>query len=296
MFAIPTLSYGNCVEFTRSMHETSWRLTKMAIDHSIRTVGGNSFVAMARNSLVSDFLEDKFYEKFTDFFFIDDDVGWPPDKAVEFLLRDEDIVAGVYPRKYDPIDYPCSLMSKDGCLIENGTGLVQATGVPTGFMRIKRHVLEKMYADSPTYTEEVQVEGLKARRHVFRAGFLPEMKRFYREDADPTDDAKTFAKQLRGASSKNAARLLDRFAAQQYDKIPTICGEGGWRGEDFQFCADWIQRYGGEIWVDPNIDFTHRGTKMWKGNLYGRIQEMAKEQAAKEALEASVQLGLIAAE
>lgn len=40
-----------------------------------------------------------------------------------------------------------------------------------------------------------------------------------------------------------------------------------WFGEDVVFCKRW-RAMGGELFVDPNINFTHTGTKSWKGNLH----------------------------
>lgn len=39
-----------------------------------------------------------------------------------------------------------------------------------------------------------------------------------------------------------------------------------WYGEDPAFCEEWT-RLGGEIWVDPNIPFTHRGGNKWSATL-----------------------------
>jgi len=40
-----------------------------------------------------------------------------------------------------------------------------------------------------------------------------------------------------------------------------------WWGEDARFCRLWTD-LGGKIWVDPNIEFTHSGSKAWLGNYH----------------------------
>ena len=40
-----------------------------------------------------------------------------------------------------------------------------------------------------------------------------------------------------------------------------------WIGEDVWFCRQWLS-IGGQIWCEPNIDFTHVGRKEWTGNLH----------------------------
>jgi len=39
-----------------------------------------------------------------------------------------------------------------------------------------------------------------------------------------------------------------------------------WWGEDARFCKLWTAM-GGNVWADPDIDFTHTGTKAWAGNF-----------------------------
>lgn len=40
-----------------------------------------------------------------------------------------------------------------------------------------------------------------------------------------------------------------------------------WIGEDVWFCRKWISLLG-QIWLEPNIDFSHVGTKAWTGNYH----------------------------
>ena len=41
---------------------------------------------------------------------------------------------------------------------------------------------------------------------------------------------------------------------------------GGWRGEDAHLVQKW-REMGFRVFVDPDIEFTHRGQKMWRGNF-----------------------------
>jgi hypothetical protein len=43
--------------------------------------------------------------------------------------------------------------------------------------------------------------------------------------------------------------------------------DGGFMGEDIFFCRKW-QEMGESLWIDPDVTFTHRGSKSWKGNFY----------------------------
>lgn len=42
---------------------------------------------------------------------------------------------------------------------------------------------------------------------------------------------------------------------------------GGWLGEDIFFCRQLIAM-GEYVWIDSDMTFTHRGSKVWKGNFY----------------------------
>lgn len=43
--------------------------------------------------------------------------------------------------------------------------------------------------------------------------------------------------------------------------------QGGFVGEDIFFCRQWCA-LGEFLWIDSDISFTHRGSKVWRGNFY----------------------------
>jgi hypothetical protein len=47
---------------------------------------------------------------------------------------------------------------------------------------------------------------------------------------------------------------------------------GGWYGEDLFFCRQLIEM-GEFVWIDSDVTFTHRGSRMWKGNFYDHCVE-----------------------
>ena len=127
---------------------------------------GDPFIAKARSSIACDFLQSDC----TDLFFLDDDIRWPEGKVLEFLDSDAPVIAGVYPHKLDELSFPCSLEAgPDGGLIEKD-GLFKAVLAPTGFMRIKRWVLEKLYEAAPPYRETEADGKTYERRAIFNSG------------------------------------------------------------------------------------------------------------------------------
>jgi hypothetical protein len=57
---------------------------------------------------------------------------------------------------------------------------------------------------------------------------------------------------------------------------------GRWWGEDFLFSA-MVRQLGMEIWVDPDIQFTHRGSKAWSANFNDTLQRVIAELRQKAA-------------
>ena len=113
-------------------------------DHGFRTayalLSGNCHVDDARNSIVKHFLESDCHE----LVFIDADVSWEPAALARLLNhQDVDIIGGVYPKRAEGNhDYPVRLL--EGVAEPCKRGRLRVEGLPTGFMRIKRHVLAAM--------------------------------------------------------------------------------------------------------------------------------------------------------
>lgn len=136
--AIPTYSgsiQGPCLY---SLLQSLPLLDKEGIGYDVFILGGNCHVDDSRNGCVREFL----LTDCTDLVFIDADVGWRPQDLVKLIKYDRDIVAGVYPKKTDEEEYPVHMPG--GEIWSDKDGLVEVYGAPTGFMRIRRSVLEMM--------------------------------------------------------------------------------------------------------------------------------------------------------
>jgi hypothetical protein len=164
-FATPCLTHNVALEYLMSALATQKKFLEHGIAMTWANRPGDPFIAKCRSNMVGDFLKTKE----TDFFFLDDDIGWTAEKALEFVRREEPIIAGVYPQKLDELSFPCSLEADGDQLVEHN-GLYKAVLAPTGFMRIKRWVLEKMWDQAPPYRER-EADGVTYdRRAIFNAG------------------------------------------------------------------------------------------------------------------------------
>lgn len=124
-------------------------LAKAGIDAALEIYAGHCHVDDSRNRLVKDFLETDC----TDLVFLDADIGWRPEALVRLLRHERDIVGGVYPLKNDEEAYPVELLRPDAVWTD-AAGLVEAEWLPTGFLRLRRAVLEAFDAAAPHFTDK----------------------------------------------------------------------------------------------------------------------------------------------
>ncbi|KKL80235.1 hypothetical protein LCGC14_2006770, partial [marine sediment metagenome] len=139
----PDASYTFAIQRSRQALEEAGFLTAYLL------LSGNCHVDDARNRVVQEFLETDC----TDLVFLDADVSWQPETLIELCRYDCDVVGGVYPYRRDgdimKINMPVLMIP--GEVTADERGLIQVAGLPTGFMRIKRHVLESLTRDAQRY-------------------------------------------------------------------------------------------------------------------------------------------------
>jgi len=132
--------------------------TKSNIDLKVLMRDGDALITRARANLVTMFLDDP---AATHFLFVDADIGFTPEQVFRLIESGADVVAGVYPIKrvnWDKarrmlaanrpevasaaLDYVLEIDDPDRIVVVNGFTRVRFAG--TGFLMIRRHVLERM--------------------------------------------------------------------------------------------------------------------------------------------------------
>ena len=130
------------------------------VDLKVHLRDGDALITRARANLVALFLDDP---AATHLLFIDADIGFAPEQVFRLMESGADMVAGCYPIKrvnWDKakramaegrpnlpaaaLDYVLELDDPDQVRVVNGFTRVRYAG--TGFLMIRRHVLEKMCA------------------------------------------------------------------------------------------------------------------------------------------------------
>lgn len=147
---LATTSYGNPdASYTFSIARSREALSAAGIQSAYYLLQGNCHVDDARNAVVRDFLDSDC----TELVFLDADVSWEPQTLVALCQIDRDLVGGVYPyrRESDEETMPVRHLPT---IAADTDGLIEVEGLPTGFMRIKRVVLETMAATAKHYLKD----------------------------------------------------------------------------------------------------------------------------------------------
>jgi hypothetical protein len=138
--AIPSNSGRPCVNCAMSMVDSAVWMEANGIKFDLWFHTEDCHVDDCRNFLVKQFLNSGARYMV----FIDDDVGWDLDSFAKLLsFQDADIVGGAYPLKQLTEDYPVRVKALP-TMQARPDGLLEVDGVPTGFMRIDRKVIEAL--------------------------------------------------------------------------------------------------------------------------------------------------------
>ena len=150
MIAIPCYDGKVNIRTAFAIAELVPKLDKMGVRLSLVQVSGCSIITKARNKLVRYFMESDC----TDFLFVDADVVINTDAVTRLLAlsSDKDVVAGSYPRRAKDAKFFLDFyLDEDGQLEFDDHGLMRVESVSTGFMLIRRHVIEHMIEKHPEW-------------------------------------------------------------------------------------------------------------------------------------------------
>lgn len=183
---------GLCyTSYVQSLLNTLMTLRSLDIELNIKFCKNDSLVSRARNNLIAEAMTD---EKSTHFLFIDNDITWSPIDILKLLMNDKDIIGGVYPLKhynwenllmpiensnylnelkkrkdasqlkdvFSDLDYMKHNMLKYNVnhinnVLNVSENIARVKHIATGFMLIKRSVIEKMIKAFPTtkYSDDI---------------------------------------------------------------------------------------------------------------------------------------------
>lgn len=145
-----TPAYDGRVEtnYSQALAEASYCAPLYSIQITACVAGNGAFIDLARNIAVKKFLEQ--HGECTHLFFIDADLRFEARAFIGLLQADLPVCAGIYRRRQEPEDYPFrAVENPDGGGLWFVDDWLQCNRVPTGFLCIRRDVVEAMAADAP---------------------------------------------------------------------------------------------------------------------------------------------------
>jgi len=220
---------------------------KKGFELHLNTMGNESLITRARNTLVTQFLEadKKDPNKFTHLMFIDSDIGFGGESLWRLINSDYDVACGIYPRKsvdwntvksyvekgdYENLEqkalgYNLNFANPLNITVTNG--FTEVMDAATGFMCIKKEVFYKMIEAYPNlkYTSDQIINN----------------ERF---------------------NSDNCYAFFDCIIDEKSNR---------YLSEDYAFCRLW-QKIGGKIYADLHSPLTHYGTYAFKGHVWTKFK------------------------
>lgn len=130
------------------------------ISAQLRSWVGDSILPSARNILFGMFYEDP---TFTDLVFWDDDIACSEGSLTKLLSHPVDFVGATYRIKKEEIEFPLKMLPGDHHSTNPRTGLLEVTGVPTGFIRVTRAAADKLVEGYKHLEYDPQKEGAPKR-------------------------------------------------------------------------------------------------------------------------------------
>lgn len=172
---IMTPCYGGVchVDFTICLINTMTLLSKYEIKTTFEVCRNDSLVSRARNGLIAKAMS----RNPTHLFFIDSDIAWKPIDVLKLIISDKELVGGIYPKKKYKLDifkdkdilkkyeenlnksifknmmnendFPECKMVNYNFITESPkiniiNNLIELKHLPTGFMMIKRCVIDEL--------------------------------------------------------------------------------------------------------------------------------------------------------
>jgi hypothetical protein len=176
-FALPMYDGKICDAILVSLIRFAIISKDLGFNFSINIVKHDSMITRTRNKLVSRFMIDK---RATHMIFIDSDIEFQSEDVLRLLLHKQDVVGGIYPLKTLPIDYVINL-KKDP---KHKGDLLEVNHIGTGFLLIKKTVIEKMIENHPElkYNDLLSNEDEKQYTYAFFENSIDEDGIYQTED------------------------------------------------------------------------------------------------------------------
>lgn len=144
MIGIPAYDSKIDINSALNLLQVAGMAGQHGITMQVAHISGCSILPKARNTLIARFMKSDC----TDFLFLDTDVTFEPEYIFRLMgiATTKDIVGGVYPKKNKETELAVDLLYSTTAspIIDPEYGIYEVQHLPTGFMLIRRHVIQKM--------------------------------------------------------------------------------------------------------------------------------------------------------
>jgi predicted lactoylglutathione lyase len=217
---------------------------KSGVEMKLQTMGNESLITRARNTIVSMFLDDTKYIS-THLLFIDADIGFEPANVERLIRADKDIACGIYPRKCIHWDQVINAVKKNPNITEEEISY-RALGYNLNFEDPQHVQLQNGFCE----VMEAATGMMLIKRDVFR-----KMRKAYPERKYKSD-------QIINGKQWRSDNCYDFFGVGklEWDKAERYLSE------DYYFSRLW-RKIDGKIWADVSMPLNHQGTTIFKGHV-----------------------------
>lgn len=256
---IATPMYGGIAKnpYTISLQNLIVKLSQSGHSIMTTTVGNESLITRARNTLVHKFIK-------TDcdaLLFIDADHGWNSDDVLRMIESGKDFIGAIYPMKginWENIK-AAAVIGRPASELEKYSGYFAINLLPED---------QTFNENEPFKVKDIGTGMLFLTRKVF-------------EDLEP---------HCKKYKNNNVGDTGIQFGEMVTEYFTTFIDDDILLSEDYALCRMW-QRIGGEVWSAPWVRITHSGDYNFAGQ-FGRMLEANNFRKILEAAEAAKQESL----
>lgn len=250
---IATPMYGGIAKnnYTISLQNLVVKLSQAGHSISTTTIGNESLITRARNTLAHKFMSSDFDA----LLFIDADHGWDADDIIKMIDSGKDLIGAIYPMKginWENVRL-AALAGKEDLEQYSGHFAINLLAGTQDFD-----------VDKPFKVKDIGTGMMFITRKVF-------------EELKP--HCKTY-------KNNNVGKTGVEFGDNVVEYFTTFIDESEiLLSEDYAFCRMW-QDIGGEVWSAPWVRITHSGDYSFAGRFSSMLEINAVRAALKERQEA----------
>jgi hypothetical protein len=229
-----------------------WSVAK-GVGLRFQSMGNESLITRARNTIVSMMMDEKDYVA-THLLFVDADIGFTWKNVERLLCADKDVVCGIYPRKHIYFDKIKTIIQENPNVTPDEIE-VKSLGYNLNFDEPQNIKLTNGFCK----VSEAATGMMLVKREVFRTMMKKFPERKYESD------------QIVNGGYYKSDNCYDLFAVGPYNTPKDGKSQIRYLSEDYYFSRLW-QECGGEIWADISMPLTHFGNHSYKGHVGSLFQ------------------------